>query len=79
MLRRNAELERVTRSPWATEAQYRLFRRYLDARHATGGMADMDMGEFAAMIEEIAGPQPGDRVLPPARTARRRASSRRSA
>ena len=46
------DLERVARSPWATEAQYQLFRRYLDARHATGGMADMDMSEFAAMIEE---------------------------
>ena len=52
VLRRNAHLERVARSPWATEAQYALFRRYLDARHATGGMADMDMHEFAAMIEE---------------------------
>lgn len=52
VLRRNAGLERVSRSPWATETQYALFRRYLDARHATGGMADMDMGEFAAMIEE---------------------------
>lgn len=52
VLRRNGALDRVTRSPWATEAQYGLFRRYLDARHATGGMADMDMGEFAAMIEE---------------------------
>ena len=52
VLRRNADLERVARSPWATEAQYELFRRYLDARHATGGMADMDMQEFAAMIEE---------------------------
>lgn len=52
ILRRNAGLERVVRSPWATEAQYALFRRYLDARHATGGMADMDMSEFAAMIEE---------------------------
>lgn len=50
--RRNADLERVARSPWATEAQYDLFRRYLDARHATGGMADMDMQEFGAMIEE---------------------------
>jgi leucyl-tRNA---protein transferase len=50
--RRNAGLSRVTRSPWATDAQYLLFRRYLDARHATGGMADMDMNEFAAMIEE---------------------------
>ncbi len=52
VLRRNRNLERVSRSPWATDAQYALFRRYLDARHATGGMADMDMGEFAAMIEE---------------------------
>ncbi len=52
ILRRNAELERVARSPWATEPQYDLFRSYLDARHATGGMADMDMSEFAAMIEE---------------------------
>ena len=32
VLRRNARLERVARSPWATEAQYTLFRRYLDAR-----------------------------------------------
>ena len=52
VLRRNVNLERVARSPWATETQYALFRRYLDARHATGGMADMDMNEFAAMIEE---------------------------
>ncbi len=52
VLARNADLERVVRSPWATEPQYELFRRYLDARHATGGMADMDMQEFAAMIEE---------------------------
>jgi leucyl-tRNA---protein transferase len=52
LLRRNDGLERVARSPWATEAQYQLFRRYLDARHASGGMADMDMSEFAAMIEE---------------------------
>ena len=63
MLQRNAGLERVARSPWATEEQYQLFRRYLDARHATGGMADMDMHEFAAMIEETPGPQPGDRIL----------------
>ena len=52
VLRRNSDLERIARSPWATESQYTLFRRYLDARHATGGMADMDMNEFAAMIEE---------------------------
>jgi len=50
--RRNAHLLRRTRAPWATEEQYELFRTYLDDRHADGGMADMDVFEFAAMIEE---------------------------
>jgi len=50
--RRNHALTREATSPWATEDQYALFRRYLDARHAEGGMADMDIFEFAAMIEE---------------------------
>ncbi len=50
--RRNAGLTRKATSPWATEEQYDLFRRYLDSRHADGGMADMDVFEFAAMIEE---------------------------
>ncbi|WP_093360937.1 arginyltransferase [Tropicimonas isoalkanivorans] len=51
-LRRNAGMRRNATSPWATEAQYALFRRYLDSRHADGGMADMDIFEFAAMVEE---------------------------
>lgn len=51
-LRRNSGLRREATSPWATEDQYALFRRYLDSRHADGGMADMDIFEFAAMIEE---------------------------
>ncbi len=50
--RRNAYLERRATSPWATDDQFELFRRYLDVRHADGGMADMDVFEFAAMIEE---------------------------
>lgn len=50
--KRNGYLRRRASSPWATEEQYELFRRYLDARHADGGMADMDVFEFAAMIEE---------------------------
>jgi arginine-tRNA-protein transferase len=49
---KNAQLMRRTRAPWATEEQYALFRAYLDDRHADGGMADMDVFEFAAMIEE---------------------------
>ena len=50
--RRNRNLRRQATSPWATEEQYGLFRTYLDSRHADGGMADMDIFEFAAMIEE---------------------------
>lgn len=50
--RRNPTLRREATSPWATEEQYALFRAYLDSRHADGGMADMDIFEFAAMIEE---------------------------
>lgn len=50
--KRAAHLKRRATSPWATEEQYDLFREYLDGRHATGGMADMDMFEFAAMVEE---------------------------
>lgn len=49
---RNTDLKRRATSPWASEEQYELFRSYLDSRHADGGMADMDVFEFAAMIEE---------------------------
>lgn len=51
-IRANAHLQREATSPWATDEQFTLFRRYLDSRHADGGMADMDIFEFAAMIEE---------------------------
>jgi arginine-tRNA-protein transferase len=51
-LNRNNGITRRATSPWASEDQYELFRRYLDSRHAEGGMADMDVFEFAAMIEE---------------------------
>lgn len=52
ILKRNAAVARRACAPWATEEQFQLFRRYLDARHSDGGMAEMDSGEFAAMIEE---------------------------
>ncbi|WP_375262362.1 arginyltransferase [Palleronia sp.] len=52
IINRNAAITRTANAPWATEAQYELFRTYLDSRHADGGMADMDIFEFAAMIEE---------------------------
>jgi len=52
VMRRNGHLRRRASSPWATEEQFALFRTYLDSRHADGGMADMDLFEFAAMVEE---------------------------
>jgi leucyl-tRNA---protein transferase len=35
-----------------TSEQYALFRRYLDARHGDGGMADMTAVDYATMIED---------------------------
>ncbi|MEO0343097.1 MAG: arginyltransferase [Pseudomonadota bacterium] len=52
ILNRNSDLQRVASTPWATEPQFDLFKRYLNIRHAEGGMADMDVMEFAAMVEE---------------------------
>lgn len=52
VLKRNQDMQRNVTSAWATEDQFNLFRRYLDTRHADGGMADMDVFEFAAMVEE---------------------------
>ena len=51
-IERNADLERRTCEAWATETQFRLFRRYLDSRHADGGMADMDAFDYASMVDE---------------------------
>jgi arginine-tRNA-protein transferase len=35
-----------------TAEQYSLFRSYLDARHATGGMIDMTVLDYSMMIED---------------------------
>ncbi|MCZ8262001.1 MAG: arginyltransferase, partial [Beijerinckiaceae bacterium] len=35
-----------------TAEQYGLFRSYLDTRHADGGMVDMSVLDYAAMIED---------------------------
>ncbi|GIK48149.1 MAG: arginyltransferase [Hyphomonadaceae bacterium] len=51
---RNADLARALKPARATEEQYRLLRRYLNSRHAEGGMADMTFGDYAAMVEETA-------------------------
>ena len=38
--------------PAPTSEQFSLFRQYLDARHATGGMADMSALDYAMMVED---------------------------
>ncbi|MBS1181905.1 MAG: arginyl-tRNA-protein transferase [Proteobacteria bacterium] len=49
---RNNRLLGVELPPAASGEQYSLFRSYLDARHADGGMVDMTVGDYAAMVEE---------------------------
>ena len=50
-IRRNADLEVNACRAWATDEQYQLLRRYLASRHPGGGMADMDEGDYADMVE----------------------------
>lgn len=48
----NADLAAQPVPPRATSEQYSLFRDYLDARHASGGMADMSVLDYAMMVED---------------------------
>ncbi|MEM8869343.1 MAG: arginyltransferase [Pseudomonadota bacterium] len=52
VLRRSRHITRAATTPWASEEQFALFRKYLGSRHSDGGMADMDVYEYAAMVEE---------------------------
>ncbi len=54
IMTRNADLTRSLRPAEASDEQFRLLRRYLNSRHAAGGMADMSFGDYAAMVEETA-------------------------
>lgn len=48
----NADLVSMRFGAAPTAEQYSLFRAYLDARHADGGMADMTVLDFAMMVED---------------------------
>ncbi|WP_081816391.1 arginyltransferase [Fodinicurvata fenggangensis] len=50
--RKNADLEPRFRPAMATREQYRLFSRYLQARHRDGEMAEMTFSDYRAMIED---------------------------
>ena len=54
ILDRSADLSRNLVEAEATREQFELLRRYLDARHAGGGMADMTWLDYVAMVEDTA-------------------------
>ncbi len=49
---RNADIRGSDNCASPTTDQYGLFRDYLDARHADGGMADMSVLDYAMMVGE---------------------------
>jgi leucyl-tRNA---protein transferase len=51
-IRRNADFVGTTQPNRPTSEQYSLFRRYLDARHSDGGMAEMTVLDYAMMVED---------------------------
>ena len=55
-LKRTRTLNRDLTAEWqsaqATPEQYSVFRGYIDQRHGDGGMSDMTVLDFAAMIED---------------------------
>jgi arginine-tRNA-protein transferase len=52
VLRDNADIIGTPTPNRPSSDQYSLFRRYLDARHRDGGMADMTVLDYAMMIED---------------------------
>ena len=54
VLDKNADLSRHLVEAEATMEQFDLLRRYLMARHAHGGMADMTWPDYVAMVEDTA-------------------------
>jgi arginyl-tRNA--protein-N-Asp/Glu arginylyltransferase len=54
LIRKNSDLTGELCPPRTGREQYDLLRRYLDARHENGGMADMTPGDYVAMVEETA-------------------------
>ncbi|MEM7301166.1 MAG: arginyltransferase [Pseudomonadota bacterium] len=50
--RKNADLVGEVLPSEPTSEQYSLFRRYLDSRHAEGGMAAMTMLDYVMMVED---------------------------
>ncbi len=54
IMARNADLARTLVRAEASREQFQLLRRYLNSRHAEGGMAEMSYSDYVAMVEETA-------------------------
>src|SRR5690242_6256136 len=52
LAKRNTNVLRVEVKAEATREQFALLRAYLDSRHAGGGMSDMGLFDYVAMVEE---------------------------
>jgi arginyl-tRNA--protein-N-Asp/Glu arginylyltransferase len=52
ILKHNKDLIGIASQPIPTSEQYSLFARYLDDRHADGGMAEMTVLDYATMVED---------------------------
>ena len=48
---KNKALTRFPKRPSATREQFRLLKRYLSSRHDDGGMSEMNLRDYVAMIE----------------------------
>jgi arginyl-tRNA--protein-N-Asp/Glu arginylyltransferase len=51
-LKTNADIDATVVKSEATSEHYSLFRSYIDQRHSDGGMADMTVLDFSAMIDD---------------------------
>ena len=51
-MRKNSDLVATVVKAHATSEHYSLFRGYIDTRHSEGGMADMSVLDFAAMVDD---------------------------
>ncbi len=52
IIRRNSDLLAEENPPRISTELYQLFRRYIVSRHGNGSMADMNVLDFTAMVEE---------------------------
>lgn len=51
-IRCNADIESTVVKSQASSEHYALFRAYIDSRHGDGGMADMSVLDFSAMVDD---------------------------